>query len=63
MQIPAEVLTRDWVVMLGLTLLLFVLGYTRKSLGEHNINRWGGAFLVAIYIGYTLYLITGVVKA
>jgi cation:H+ antiporter len=63
MQIPTEVLTRDWVVMLGLTLLLFVLGYTRKSLGEHNINRWGGAFLAAIYIGYTLYLITGVVKA
>lgn len=60
MQIPAEVLTRDWVVMLALTLLLFILGFTRKSLGEHSINRWGGALLLVIYVGYTLYLIAGV---
>jgi cation:H+ antiporter len=60
MQIPTEVLTRDWTVMLGLTILLFALGYTRKESGEKTITRLGGSLLMAIYIGYTLYLIIGV---
>lgn len=58
MQVPAEVLSRDWVVMILLTILLFALGYGRKSRGEKSINRLGGGFLVAIYTGYTLYLIS-----
>jgi cation:H+ antiporter len=61
MQVPAEVLSRDWLLMLLLTLLLFVLGYGRKSLGEKSISRLGGGFLVAIYIAYTLYLIGSIV--
>jgi len=60
MQIPAEVLTRDWAVMLGLTILLFALGYTRKESGEKTITRLAGSLLIVIYIGYTLYLIVGV---
>lgn len=62
MQIPAEVLSRDWMVMLLLTLLLFVLGYSRKSLGENSISRVGGGLLLTIYIGYTYYLIAGVLQ-
>ncbi len=62
MQVPAEVLTRDWTVMVSLTILLFALGYTRKAIGEKNISRVSGSVLVAIYIGYTLYLIVGVVQ-
>ena len=62
MQIPIDVISRDWIMMLGLTLLLFVLGYQRKKLGDHNINRWGGALLLALYIAYTLYLIAGVLS-
>ncbi|MGJ8620515.1 MAG: calcium/sodium antiporter [Methylophilaceae bacterium] len=62
MQVPAEVLTRDWTVMVSLTILLFALGYTRKAIGEKNISRVSGSILVAIYIGYTLYLIVGVVQ-
>jgi cation:H+ antiporter len=62
MQVPAEVLTRDWAVMLGLTILLFALGYTRKASGEKTISRLGGSLLIAIYIGYTLYLIVGVMQ-
>jgi cation:H+ antiporter len=61
MQVPAEVLTRDWTVMLGLTILLFALGYTRKAAGEKSITRLSGGILVAIYIAYTLYLISSVV--
>jgi cation:H+ antiporter len=62
MQVPTEVLTRDWTVMMSLTILLFALGYTRKKSGEKNISRLGGSLLIAIYIGYTLYLIIGVIS-
>ena len=61
MQVPAEVLTRDWLVMFSLTILLFALGYTRKALGEKSISRFSGSVLIAIYISYTLYLIYSVV--
>jgi cation:H+ antiporter len=62
MQVPAEVLSRDWLVMVALTILLFALGYNRKEKGEKSINRFGGGFLVAIYIAYTLYLIASVIQ-
>lgn len=61
MQVPTEVLTRDWAVMLGLTILLFALGYTRKEKGEKSISRLSGSLLIAMYIGYTMYLIIGLV--
>ena len=62
MQVPVEVLTRDWLVMFSLTILLFALGYTRKALGEKSISRFSGFVLIAIYISYTLYLIYSVVQ-
>ena len=62
MQVPVEVLTRDWLVMFSLTILLFSLGYTRKALGEKSISRFSGFVLIAIYISYTLYLIYSVVQ-
>ncbi|MEE9330983.1 MAG: calcium/sodium antiporter [Methylophilaceae bacterium] len=62
MQVPAEVLSRDWMLMFLLTVLLFVLGYGRKAHGEKSISRLGGGLLVAIYIGYTLYLIASVIQ-
>jgi cation:H+ antiporter len=61
MQVPAEVLTRDWVVMVSLTILLFAFGYTRKAVGEKSISRFSGSVLIALYISYTLYLIYSVV--
>lgn len=61
-QVPAELLTRDWMLMLILTVLLFVLGYGHKANGAKSISRIGGGFLVAIYIGYTLYLIASVIQ-
>lgn len=62
MQLPAEVISRDWMVMLSLTVLLFALGFGPKEKGEKSINRFGGGFLVATYIGYTLYLIASVIQ-
>ncbi|PCI59131.1 MAG: calcium/sodium antiporter [Methylophilaceae bacterium] len=60
MQVPAEVVSRDWMLMLLLTVLLFVLGYGRKKGGVNSINRIGGGLLLAVYIGYTLYLISSI---
>lgn len=57
MSVSPEVLTRDWVVMAGLTLSLFVLGYGFR--GQGRINRAEGGLLVAIFIVYTSYLAYG----
>ncbi len=62
MQVPAEVITRDWMLMALLTVMLFVIGRRKKADGEKSINRFGGAVLVTIYIGYTLYLIASVIQ-
>ncbi len=62
MQVPAEVLTRDWLVMMVLTMMLFAFGYSHKAGEEKTIKRAGGVVFVTIYIGYTLYLIASVLK-
>ena len=54
LSVAAEVLTRDWMVMTGLTVSLFVLGY--GVLGRGRINRIEGAVLLAAYVGYAGYL-------
>lgn len=54
LSVAAEVLSRDWMVMTGLTLSLFVLGY--GVLGRGRINRIEGALLLAAYTGYAGYL-------
>lgn len=54
-QIPAEVLERDWLVMVGLTIALFVISYGYKGrIGQ--ITRIEGAFLFLIYVAYNTYL-------
>lgn len=56
MAVADEVLMRDIPVMVGLTLALFVLGYGFR--GPGSINRLEGAGLLAVFIGYTVYLLT-----
>jgi len=48
--IDAEVLTRDFPVMVGLTLALFVMAYGFR--GPGRINRFEGAILVLAFCGY-----------
>ena len=50
-----EVFNRDILVMAGLTLSLFVIGYGFR--GPGRINRFEGALLMACYVGYTAFLI------
>ncbi len=60
--VPVEAISRDWVVMFALTVLLFVIGYPKKANGEKSINRVGGVLLLSVYIAYTIYLIAGVLQ-
>jgi len=50
-----EVLSRDMLVMSSLTLLLFVLGFEFR--GPGRINRIEGAVVLAIYGGYSAFLV------
>jgi cation:H+ antiporter len=60
MSFSPEVLTRDWVVMAGLTLSLFILGYGVR--GRGRINRIEGALLLSVFVAYTAWLIYGVIS-
>ena len=53
-------LSRDMVVMGGLTLSLFAIGYGFRG-RQGRINRFEGAVLLAVYLGYTIYLLSTVV--
>jgi len=53
--LEAEVLTRDYPLMIGLTLALFVMAYGFRG-GHGRINRWEAALLLVVYVGY-MYII------
>jgi len=57
-RLDAEILTRDFRVMGLLTLSVFVVGWGRQ--GEGRIQRWEGILLLAFFIGYTGWLLFGV---
>jgi cation:H+ antiporter len=59
--IDREIFYRDISVMSGLTLLLFFFSYGFR--GKARIARIEGAVLLAIYIGYTYYLISTAIKS
>ena len=59
MDVAPEIITRDIFTMAVLTLSLFVIGYGFR--GKGRINRFEGAVLLVSYLGYTAYLISGVV--
>lgn len=58
MAVSPDVLSRDMLVMTGLTFFLFIFGYGFR--GPGRINRFEGAALLIVYVGYTLYLVMGV---
>jgi cation:H+ antiporter len=58
MQVGAEVFMREVPVLGFLTISLFVIGYGFR--GPGRINRIEGALLLTIYLGYTGYLIRGI---
>ena len=54
-QIAPEVLNRDWIVMVALTIALFVMAYGFKG-KEGQISRAEGFILVLCYVAYNSYL-------
>ena len=61
MRVGPEVLYRDCTLMGLLTLALFVFGFGFR--GPGRISRLGGALLLAVYIGYSGYLVSRVIAA
>lgn len=55
MAVEPAVLYRDWALMAGLTLALFIFGYGFKKQGR--INRVEGALLMLTFVAYSGYLI------
>jgi len=53
--VSPEVMQRDWLVMLGLTIALFIMAYGFKA-REGRINRLEGFILLICYIAYNTYL-------
>ena len=62
MTVASEVINRDFMVMIGLTLLLFVLGYGFKGRAG-RLNRYAGALLLLIYVAYSGWLAQSVLTA
>ncbi|MED5510292.1 MAG: calcium/sodium antiporter [Pseudomonadota bacterium] len=58
MAVSQELLYRDVMTMIVLTLSLFVFGYGFR--GQGRINRIEGGILLLAYVAYTVYLITTV---
>jgi len=57
-QLSAEVLTRDWPVMMAMTVALFVMAYGFR--GPGRINRIEGSLLIFAFIGYNAWLVQSV---
>ncbi len=53
--IPPEVVSRDMLVMLGLTLALFAMGRSRQT--RRTINRIEGGLLLSCFVAYQSWLI------
>ena len=58
----SEVLTRDWLVMLVMTVLMMVFAFSWRG-RTRRINRWEGGFLLLMFVAYTLYMVSVVVAS
>jgi len=54
-EVESELMNRDWIVMMGLTLVLFAMAYGLR--GRGRINRMEGGLLLLAYVAYTSWLI------
>ncbi|TVM05681.1 MAG: calcium/sodium antiporter [Halomonas sp.] len=58
----SEVLTRDWLVMLVMTVMMMLFAFSWRG-RTRLINRWEGGFLLLVFVAYTLYMISVVVAS
>jgi len=57
--LTGEVLSRDWLVMMGMTVVLLVMAYGFRKTGR--INRLEGAGLLLAFCAYNLWLVSSVI--
>lgn len=57
MSVSSEIFTRDWSLLMVLTVGLFIMGYGFKKPG--TINRVEGAILLASFVGYMFVIFLG----
>lgn len=60
--IPAEVMMRDWPMMMAGTVALFVMGYGFRG-RQGRINRLEGGILLLTFIAYSAYLVLSTLPA
>ncbi|MCF8005096.1 MAG: calcium/sodium antiporter [Chromatiaceae bacterium] len=60
--IPAEVMSRDWPMMMAGTVALFVMGYGFRG-RQGRINRLEGGILLLTFIAYSAYLVLSTLPA
>lgn len=60
LDVESTIISRDMSTMSALTLLLFIFGYGFRGPGLGRINRSEGSIFLAVYLGYTAYLIHSV---
>jgi len=56
--LPSELLSRDWLVMMALTILLFVMAYGFR--GQGSISRFKGFLLLLAFTAYNTWLVISV---
>ncbi|MCB1216883.1 calcium/sodium antiporter [bacterium] len=61
-EVGREVFSRDIMLMLGLTLSLFVIGYAWRGPGKGRVNRIEGGLLLCVYIAYNFMLIRSAIQ-
>ena len=58
--LPEQVLSRDWLVMMGMTVALLIMAYGFRRAGR--INRFEGAGLLIAFCAYNVWLVTSVIS-
>ncbi|SHF70789.1 calcium/sodium antiporter [Marinomonas polaris] len=57
--LSADVLSRDWLVMMGMTVVLLIMAYGFRRAGR--INRYEGAVLLLAFAAYNVWLVSSVI--
>lgn len=55
----ASVLTRDFPLMIGLAIVLYIMARGLRNSGHGSIRRWAGGVLVAVFVSYQLWIFFG----